>query len=98
MLVLITYLTMKAKIMFRTFFYNLKQIGLKYKLVSVARILVFGIAVNNKLTSPFITSVISSAFLIFAETTHLSSLTIVTSLYQVSFAMTYTCFKSKNVL
>ena len=48
---------MKAKILFRTFFYKLKQIGLKYELFRLARNLVSGIVVNNKLASPFISSV-----------------------------------------
>ena len=61
---------------------NLKQAGLKRKSAGV------------KLLIP---QVQTSAFLIYAETTHMCSLTTITFPHQVSFAMVDTYLKSENV-
>ena len=70
---------------------NFNQIGLKCKSAGVKERFISGIVVNNKLASD------NSAFLICAETTHLSSWTTITLPHQVSFTMVYTYLKSENV-
>ena len=64
---------------------SLKQIGL-----------ISGIAVNNKLTSAYI-SYVNQRISNMCRDNHLSSLTTITFPHQVSFTMVYTCLKLENV-